>query len=274
MSSEVGTDRNRGGSGGAALDFRPAMTRPARTVLVVDDDTEFREVVSEQLKAHNFEVLEAANGLEALLQIKRNRPGVVLLDLAMPRLGGLETLTWIRSFDPGITVIVVTGLSDPESTALARERGAAAVLEKPVDVGALLEQLSSLPVRSPLQASVLVVDDDREMCALLRDFLRGHGHDVREAGDGGAALREVARQAPDIVLLDIAMPGLSGVDALSAIRALAPATKVIMISGIANLEVAKLALARGAFDYITKPFDFGYLAQAVETAVIMKRMEL
>jgi DNA-binding response OmpR family regulator len=68
--------------------------------LVVDDDADIREILAEQLATHGFEVLTAGNGLEALLHVKRERPGAVVLDLAMPRLGGLEALKRIRAFLP------------------------------------------------------------------------------------------------------------------------------------------------------------------------------
>ncbi len=249
------------------------VQRPRRKVLVVDDEAVFRETVTEYLRVNGFEVLEAPNGLEALLQLKRNRPAAVVLDLAMPRLGGLETLGWIRSFDPAATVVIVTGVDDAEAHRRAREMGATAVLRKPVDFDELLRVLSSAASAAPSSPRVLVVDDDAETRHMLGEFLATHGFDARSAADGGAALRAITQEPPDVVLLDIAMPGLSGLEALPAIRAIAPDVKVIMVSGVATVEMAKLALARGAFDYVGKPIDFAYLTQAIATAVAMKRVE-
>ena len=73
-----------------------------------------------------------------------------------------------------------------------------------------------------------------------------------------------------MVLLDITLPGLNGVEALPTIRALAPHAMVIMVSGSTDVELSKRALAYGAFDYVTKPIDFEYLARSVETAVAMR----
>lgn len=247
--------------------------RPAKKVLVVDDQAEFRETVVEWLRTHGFDVLEATNGLEALLQVKRGRPTAVVLDLAMPRLGGLDTLKWIRSFDAGITVIVVTGNPDRETHARALELGAAAVLLKPIDFDQLLGRLSSIPTDAPPRASILVVDDDSETRALLGEFLTAQGYQVHAVGDAAAALRAVATTPFDVVLLDISMPGLSGVESIPAIRAIAPDVKVIMVSGADRVELAKLSLARGAFDYVSKPVDFEYLAHAIDIAVAMKRVE-
>lgn len=268
-------------------------SRPAR-VVVADDDTDVREVVAEYLEMHGFEVLQAANGLEALLQVKRMRPGAVMLDLQMPRLGGLDALRRIRVFDPTIAVVVATAETDADVHRQAQALGAAAVLVKPVALSDLLAALgaaepsSSGPVAvstSPIEAPsssgrpaisavrVLVVDDDPEVRAMLEEFVTAQGYQSRGASDGATAVREIVQAPPDVVLLDIQMPGLSGVEALPTIRAVAPHIAVIMVSGTDDVGVAKRALACGAFDYVVKPIDLAYLARSLETALMMKALE-
>jgi DNA-binding response OmpR family regulator len=117
-------------------------------------------------------------------------------------------------------------------------------------------------------ARVLVVDDEPDIRETLTDLLVADGYQVTTAVDGAAALSCVVEQRPDLVLLDVDMPRLRGVEALVAIRALSPTTQVIMMSGKADLEEAKRALAAGAFDYVTKPFDLAYLDRAIRTAVL------
>ncbi len=113
----------------------------SRKVLVVDDEQDVREMLAEFLEAQGFEVLAAANGLESLLHVKRARPDVVVLDLNMPRLGGLEALKRIRHFDPAITVVIITGEQNPEPRERALAMGAARVLVKPFTLDALLQAL-------------------------------------------------------------------------------------------------------------------------------------
>jgi two-component system nitrogen regulation response regulator NtrX len=120
---------------------------------------------------------------------------------------------------------------------------------------------------------VLVVDDNAEVRKMLEDALTTLGYHTRTAADGAAAVRAVIDDAPDVVLLDVYMPGLSGVGALPTIVALAPNAKVIMISGAANEDVLKRALAFGAHDYVTKPFEISSLSRALETALAMRRLE-
>ena len=76
-------------------------------VLIVDDDRDVRELLVESFRLSGFDVVAAANGLEALLYVKREPPDAVVLDLMMPRLGGVEALKRIRSYNPGIRVLVV-----------------------------------------------------------------------------------------------------------------------------------------------------------------------
>jgi CheY-like chemotaxis protein len=258
-------------------------------VLIVDDDRDVRELLVETFQLAGFEVLAAANGLEALLSVKRERPDAVVLDLMMPRLGGVEALKRIRSYNPGIRVLVVTGNVDPELQRQATAAGAAGVFTKPVSAATLVAALAGpppagtpppAPVASAPAAEagaatgrVLVVDDNAEVRKMLEDALTALGYQTRTVADGAAAVRAVIDDAPDVVLLDVYMPGLSGVGALPTIVALAPHAKVIMISGAANEDVLKRSLAFGAHDYVTKPFEISNLSRALETALAMRRLE-
>ena len=114
---------------------------------------------------------------------------------------------------------------------------------------------------------VLIVDDEPDICEALAELLTAEGFVVRTARDGAAAIESVVLHRPDLVLLDIDMPRLRGVETLTAIRALRPGARVIMMSGKADLDEAKRSLAAGAFDYVMKPFDLGYLDQAIRAAV-------
>jgi len=121
------------------------MSYDRRPALVVDDDPEARKVLKDFLRLRGLAVLEARNGLEALLSVKQHRPGVVVLDLNMPRLGGLETLKRIRPFDPTIRVAVVTEDPDAAVHQQARALGATVVLIKPVDLARLGTALDLTP---------------------------------------------------------------------------------------------------------------------------------
>ena len=110
---------------------------------------------------------------------------------------------------------------------------------------------------------VLVVDDEPEVQHFLRDFLSLRGYEVVLAATGLDALTALEAQKPDLVLLDVAMPVMDGVETLNRIVAVDPVVRVIMITANADISLTSKLLALGAVDYIPKPFDLDYLEQAV-----------
>ena len=119
---------------------------------------------------------------------------------------------------------------------------------------------------------ILVVEDDAHTRAMLKDFVIQQGYQGQWVKDGAAALRALTQETPDLILLDILMPGLSGLEALPSIRALAPGVPVVMVSGTPDEALARETLAHGAFDYVVKPVDLHYLAQTVELALTMAQL--
>jgi DNA-binding response OmpR family regulator len=120
--------------------------------------------------------------------------------------------------------------------------------------------------------SVLVVDDDPDVCDLVTYKLEQSGFEVRRAADGDGALREVARRVPDLVLLDIMMPGISGLEVLERWRA-DPATAaipVVMLTAKAQENDVERGFQLGADDYVVKPFSPRELVRRV-TAVLSRR---
>jgi len=103
--------------------------------------------------------------------------------------------------------------------------------------------------------TVLVVDDDTQIRNTLRGVLEDEGHSVAEAADGAKALEVLERRRFDVVLLDVKMPGVGGLEALEMIREAAPQTGVVMVSGESTISTAVQALKLGAFDFIEKPVD-------------------
>jgi len=110
---------------------------------------------------------------------------------------------------------------------------------------------------------VLIVDDEAEVRQVLEEFLRSRGYEAVLAQSGPEALGVLDAQKPDLVLLDVAMPEMDGVEALSRIVALHPSLPVIMVTANADIGVTSKLLAMGAVDYIPKPFDLDYLDQAL-----------
>jgi PAS domain S-box-containing protein len=180
----------------------------ASLVLVIDDDTTVHDLMHRFLTKEGFQVRGALNAEEGLRLARELRPDVITLDVMMPDLDGWAVLTTLKS-DPNLADIPVIMLTmvDNQNTGFAL--GASEYLTKPIDRNRLLSILhryecdrSSYPI--------LVVDDDAENRALLRQILQKEGWQVVEADNGQVALNQVSACNPSLVLLDLMMPELDG----------------------------------------------------------------
>ena len=109
----------------------------------------------------------------------------------------------------------------------------------------------------------MVVDDDPNTVGLLEEFLRAKGYEVLTAGDGVEALRTVKEERPHVILLDVKMPELDGLEVLRRLREIDKEVGVIMITVMDEQEIGREAMALGAFDYIVKPLDLDYLERSL-----------
>ncbi|MBI4405294.1 MAG: sigma-54-dependent Fis family transcriptional regulator, partial [Deltaproteobacteria bacterium] len=112
-----------------------------KRVLVVEDDEELRRTIAEALERNRFEVYQAADGVEALDSLHNQRSDLVMLDVNMPRLDGMECLKKIKEFDPSIIVIIMTAYSTIEDAVRATKEGAYNYLAKPIKHQAIVEMV-------------------------------------------------------------------------------------------------------------------------------------
>ncbi len=116
-------------------------------------------------------------------------------------------------------------------------------------------------------AKILIVDDEQSIRRTLRDILEFEKYKVDEAGDGVEALVKLKKDKYDVVIMDIKMPKMDGLETLERVNLLAPDTPVVMISGHGNVETAVDAVKKGAFDYISKPPDLNRLLITIRNAM-------
>jgi two-component system response regulator (stage 0 sporulation protein F) len=114
---------------------------------------------------------------------------------------------------------------------------------------------------------VLIVDDQYGIRVLLHEVLAKEGYDIYQAPNGVTALEIVRTHKPDLVLLDMKIPGMDGLEILRHIRTIEPDTKVIMMTAYGELDLIKEATALGALTHFTKPFDIDELRTAVNNQI-------
>ena len=121
--------------------------------------------------------------------------------------------------------------------------------------------------------TLLIVDDDNTHRTMLRTLIGGWGYDIVEADDGSTAIEAVQKRPFDLVLMDVRMLKVSGLEALEEIKAFNPAIPVTIMTAYSSVETAVEALKKGAYDYLTKPLDFDKLRLTIERAMEHTRLK-
>jgi DNA-binding response OmpR family regulator len=121
---------------------------------------------------------------------------------------------------------------------------------------------------APRKKKILVIEDDAEMRSLLKDFIEEEeGYEADSVGDGSEAFRKLAKEHFDLILTDIRMPGLSGMDILPGLKKLQPRSLIIVITAFGSEEVYRRALERGADSYLEKPVHLDELRKLMQKMV-------
>lgn len=254
------------------------------TILVAEDEKLLCDLLRAVFTRHGHEVLTATNGREAVEIFRRRRPRITFLDVYMPELNGIEALKQIREIDPDAAVIIITGQRSDELENEARQLGVTDFLGKGVAPDVLIKaiereamQRSQAPSASRRGAgsvagnqkrnSLLVVDDDPEIRSLVREFLTLRGYRVRVAQDGKEALALVEQERPHLVILDLNMPGMNGVEVLRTLRARDFKGGVVTLSASQDEHALQQTLDLGAVDVMGKPVELERLELVVQVAL-------
>jgi signal transduction histidine kinase/CheY-like chemotaxis protein len=196
---------------------RPNQGLPGKAILVVDDDPSVRQLIARHLEQEGWKTVQASNATDALQLARESRPMLITLDIMMPDASGWWVLEKLKE-DPataGIPVLVVTIVEDQR---LVFALGASDYLAKPYDRAALIGKIHRLLPRLGGKR-VLVVDDDAEARTILERILKDEKADVVLASSGMEAMAAIAQTPPDLILLDLMMPGMSGFEVVARLRA-------------------------------------------------------
>ena len=247
---------------GIAVDLDRAQTAaPARAValeaglraLVVDDSSDSRAVLVRFVERMGLEVVAVESGAEALRCLADSRFDLLLTDLEMPGMDGLELARRVRR-EPtmhSLPIVAVTAHAVEGYEARCREAGMNAYLTKPVRREKLERTLAELV--TPARA-VLVVDDSPDMRTLVERFLQAEGGFEVHCADGGEAALAVASSRDfDVVLLDMLMPGMSGLEVAERLRAEHPKLPVVAMSGLDGEADRSRSRAAGCVAHLAKP---------------------
>jgi CheY-like chemotaxis protein len=243
----------------------------AKTVLVVDDDPDIAQLVRLQLESNGYRVLTANRGQKALEILREHTIDLVVLDRILPDTDGLALLDTLKT-DPDTAEIPVIMLTVIEDEGDAMPRGASAYLVKPINEQLLLDQIESVLTR---QGRVLIVEDDQDTLTMINRALRRVGYTTDIAGDGYEALASARRFRPDVIILDLRLPGMDGYETLSHLkRNVATGTiPIIVTSAHVTNPVAERErlIALGTVDFLLKPLQVEELIGTVDRALEIAR---
>jgi len=235
------------------------------TLVIVDREKIIVDLLTRALATAKLAVFGTTTAEAAAKLIDLHGADVLVIDPSIQN--GLALASSVRANFKNTKIIAITGSDDLRQSAHAQG------IEAIVDRNSGLDALSATIQRyvdadlSGLDRSgvrVLVADDEEALCNVLSEFLAGRGYSVTLAKNGREAVERVsADRNIQIVLLDVAMPEMGGIEALNIIMSRDPHPNVIMMTAVADREIARQAMRTGAFDYIIKPLDFAAIESSI-----------
>ncbi|HJQ36959.1 MAG TPA: response regulator, partial [Thermoanaerobaculia bacterium] len=227
----------------AAVVTRPTpVPLPSHRVLVVEDDPHAYDLIAAALGSAGYLSIRARHGEEALKMARESRPVAVTLDLVLPGVDGWEVLKRLKndSDTQGIPVVIISMIDNRD---LGLALGADDYFIKPVDRDRLVDRVRSIVSRDGgangrgTHPRLLLIDDDQAVHALLNEELSGLGFHVACAYSGEEGLRVACESTPDVIILDLMMPGLSGFDVADSLKE-DPRTANIPILVLTSKEIS------------------------------------
>ncbi|MBD2205111.1 PAS domain S-box protein [Calothrix sp. FACHB-1219] len=172
-----------------------------KTILVVDDDINIRELLRQQLENEGYKVREAKDGMDAIQQIKIHRPDLILLDVMMPQINGFDVAAVLKN-DPHTADIPIIILSIIENKERGYHIGIDRYLTKPINTEQLRSEIGSLLSQGTSSKKVLVVDRNASTLKTISDVLQTQGYNVIEASNPQECINKALSVKPDMIIID------------------------------------------------------------------------
>jgi DNA-binding NtrC family response regulator len=230
-------------------------------ILVVDDEHNLRMTIAANLELEGFEVVEAEDGETALALVKAQPFDLVLSDVRMPGMNGVDLFRHIHELKPELPVILMTAFALEGLVQEALREGAFTLLPKPFEIEHLVAALTSA-VRNPV---IVIVDDIKSVADSTAAALSAIGVRALAVTEGAHVLEVVKTHAVDVCVVDMVMPGMSGVDLIDLLRVQAPEVICIAVSGYDVDEMFR-RVAVHVHTIMRKPLDPQRLVEAVAKA--------
>jgi CheY-like chemotaxis protein len=223
-------------------------------IMLVDDDRNLQLALKYRLEKDGCHVLLARDGLDALEKIKAEKPDLIILDLAMPRMDGFGFLERVKGNAAGdsVPVIVLTAYGYQSNRDKSFELGAVEFIPKPFSPRQLVSEVWK--ILDARRKKVLIIDDDASVRDVLAGLLEAEGCRVDAAEDGPSGIEKALAGDYDLIFMDNAIPGCRADEAVERIIAEKARQRLVITTASPDDESVHRALERGALAYVCKPF--------------------
>ncbi|MEW6615343.1 MAG: response regulator [Thermodesulfobacteriota bacterium] len=234
-------------------------------LLIVDDNVDFAYNLADVLELKGYKAYVCPDGHRAIDTVKKERFDLILMDIKMPGMDGVETYKRIKEVSSGTVTIMMTAYAVEDLVGEALASGAYDVFYKPLDISRLLIAIEE-SLKEEKGRLILIVDDDKGILHNLRDILQTKGHTVFIADSGQRAIELARDKQFCIVFIDVKMPLLNGLEIYKAIKGINPLACAVMMTGYRQ-EVKALveeALDSSAYTCLYKPLNMDEVLNVVD----------
>lgn len=278
-----------------------------KRIVLAEDDNVLRNILADKLERSGYLVDRAEDGVVALEKIRVKRPDCILLDILMPRKGGIEVLEELHTDEnlKNIPIVIISNSGQPVEIKRAQELGAREFLIKAVfDPNEVLEKVERVlsvnptahlqsaeasrtiseitpaasasmdPVVSKIKKNILIIEDDKFLRELLVRKFVADGFDVKNAINAELAFTVLEGYKPDAILCDLILPGVSGFEILKKVKEdpKTSSTPVIILSNLGQKEDFERAMSLGASDFMVKAnFTLDEIVDKVQSVLELRK---
>ena len=239
------------------------------SILIVDNESSFRKSLSDILEEKGYATTTADNGLRALKLLDERPFDVVLMDVRMPVMNGVEAYKQIKRIRPSTAIFFMTafGLEDLANDMIGQD--AYKVITKPYDIDALINMID----KSQGGFLVTLVDADIDIRDTMQNALEGKGYSVTVCKSGEEAIALAKIKPRNIFFIDTKLPVLNSLETYLEIRKVNPEAVVVMMTAYWQNtgELVKQAIEKGAYSCLYKPFNMNKVIEIIEEIVKKKQ---
>ncbi|MFH1353235.1 MAG: response regulator [bacterium] len=246
----------------------------AKKILVIDDEFAIAQLIKLYLEDKGYSVDTALSGTEGVKKAKEQKPDIITLDIMMPEMNGFQVMEVLKkdTDTSKIPVILISVVGGPQ-----KERGfhlgAVDFVSKPIDEDNLFSSIrkveEGLTRTEKTKGEILIIDDETDTANLIKLYLEDKGFKTIVALNGPDGVNLAKEKRPDLILLDLRMPGMDGFSVMKVLKMDKETEKipVIILTGHDTKGYREKCLMLGATEYLTKPFTEDDLTKEIEERI-------